>query len=100
MVIDEFGGYRHIIGSSSNCYYGVDTKTGRLLWKVNFENQRGLNLTNAIVYNEYVFISSGYEKGCMLFKLKASGEGLAPETIWRSELMDNHHSGVILHNGY
>jgi outer membrane protein assembly factor BamB len=100
MIIDEFGGYRQIIGASSNCFYSVDTRTGKLLWKVDFENQRELNLTDAIVYNEYVFISSGYGKGSMLVKLKSSGKEIIPETIWQSVLMDNHHGGVILHNGY
>ena len=99
-VVNEFGGYRQIIGSSSNCYYGVDTRTGKLLWKVDFENERGLNITDAIVYNEYVFLSSGYGKGSMLIKLKATGKEIVPETVWQSGLMDNHHGGVILHNGY
>jgi outer membrane protein assembly factor BamB len=99
-IIKEFGGYRQIIGSSSNCYYGVDTRTGKLLWKVDFANQRELNLTDAISYNEYVFLSSGYGKGSMLVKLKVSGKAIVPETVWQSSLMDNHHGGVILHNGY
>ena len=99
-VLKEFGGYRQIIGSSSNCYYGVDTRTGKLLWKVDFENQRGLNVTDAIVYNEYVFISSGYGKGSLLVKLKVSGKEIIPETVWQSDLMDNHHGGVIFHDGY
>lgn len=100
MVVDEFGGYRQIIGSSSNCFYSVDTKTGKMLWKVDIVNQRELNLTDAIVYNDYVFISSGYGKGSMLIKSKATGKTIIPETVWQSALMDNHHGGVILHNGY
>ena len=100
MVIDEFGGYRQIIGSTSNCYYSVDSRTGKLLWKVDVVNQRELNNTDAIVYNDYVFISTGYGKGSMLVKLKASGKEIVPETVWQSALMDNHHGGVILHNGY
>jgi outer membrane protein assembly factor BamB len=100
LVIKEFGGYRQVIGSGSNCYYGADIKTGKLLWKVDFENQRELNVADAISYNEYVFISSGYGKGSMLIKLKASGKIIVPETVWQSALMDNHHGGVILHNGY
>ncbi len=99
-VVFEYGGYRHVTGSSSNCYYGVDAATGRLLWKVDFENQRGLNLTDAIVKDEYVFITSGYGKGSMLFRLKPSGNRFIPETVWQSKLMDNHHGGVILHDGY
>ncbi len=78
----------------------MDTKTGKLLWKVDYKNRQGLNVTDVIVNNEYVFISSGYGKGSMLLKLKVSGEEIIPETVWHSELMDNHHGGVILHNGY
>jgi outer membrane protein assembly factor BamB len=100
MVIMEYGGYRQIVGASSSCFYGIDTGTGRLLWKVDFENQRELNLTDAICYNEYVFVTSGYAKGSMLVKLRPSGKGFTPETVWQSGLMDNHHGGVILHNGF
>ncbi|MBN2481137.1 MAG: PQQ-like beta-propeller repeat protein [Bacteroidales bacterium] len=99
-VIMEFGGYRQIIGASSDCYYGIDTRTGKLLWKVDFRNKEGLNITDAIVYNDYVFISSGYGKGSMLIKLKVSGEEIIPETIWQTEIMDNHHGGVIFHDDY
>ena len=100
MVIDEFGGYRQIIGSNSNYFYGVDTRTGKLLWKVDFVNERELNNTDAIIYKDYVFMTSGYGKGSMLIKLNASGKTIIPETVWQSALMDNHHGGVILHDGF
>jgi outer membrane protein assembly factor BamB len=100
LVIDEFGGFRQIIGASSNCFYSIDSRTGKLLWKVDVANQRELNNTDAIIYNEYVFISSGYGKGSMLLKLKSSGKSITTETVWQNELMDNHHGGVVLHNGY
>jgi len=99
-VIMEFGGFRQIVSSSGHFYYGVDSKTGKLLWKFDFENQRELNNTDAIIHNEYVFISSGYGKGSVLFKLKNSEKGIITEKVWQSELMDNHHGGVILDNGY
>ena len=100
MVIMEYGGYRQIVGASSNCFYAVDTRTGSLLWNVNFQNQRELNLTDAICHNEYVFLTSGYGMGSMLVKLTPSEKGFVAETVWQSKLMDNHHGGVILHNGY
>jgi outer membrane protein assembly factor BamB len=100
MVIHEYNGYRMIVGASSNCYYGVDTETGRLLWKFNFVNARELNLTDPVIHNEYVFVTSGYGKGSMLVKLKTSINEFTPETVWQSGLMDNHHGGVIFHDGY
>jgi len=100
MVINTFGGIRQIVGASSDCFYGVDTRTGKLLWKVDFENQRGLNITDAVCHKEYVFLTSGYGKGSMLVKLKPSEKGFLTETVWQSLLMDNQHGGVILDNGY
>ncbi len=29
-----------------------------------------------------------------------SDGNILPETVWQTDLMDNHHGGVILHDGY
>jgi outer membrane protein assembly factor BamB len=99
-VIHETGGYRQLISASSDYYYGIDLKSGKLLWKYNFVNQRELNLTDAVCYNEYVLLTSGYGKGSELIRLKPNVTGLNAEQVWKSDLMDNHHGGVILHNGF
>ena len=100
LIISEFGGYRQLIGMSSNLVYGVDIKTGKLLWSSKFENDHGLNITNPIIYNEYVFVSTGYGKGSMLIKLSTSGKEIKPSVVWETLLMDNQHGGVILNKGY
>ena len=99
-VMFEFGGYRQVIGGSAICYYGIDTKTGKLLWTVDVRNQNECNISDAIVFNDYVFISSGYGLGSKLFRLRVSGKEITPEKIWESSLMDNQFGGVILHNGF
>ena len=99
-VMMEYGGIRQVIGSNGYFYYGVDAGTGRLLWKIDFVNQRELNNTDAIVHENYVFVSSGYGKGSKLTELEYTEKGIVPKTVWESELMDNHHGGVILHEGY
>jgi outer membrane protein assembly factor BamB len=99
-VIGKIGGYEQVTGASAICYYGVDTKTGRLLWTVDVINQQACNISDAVLFKDYVFISSGYAKGSMLYRLNISGKEINPEKIWESKLMDNHHGGVILHNGY
>ncbi|MBI5010300.1 MAG: PQQ-like beta-propeller repeat protein [Bacteroidia bacterium] len=99
-MIMEFGGYRQLIASSSLCYYSVDTKTGKLLWTADFKNERGLNISDVVISNDLVFMTSGYGKGSMLIKLKPSDGKINTETVWQSEIMDNHHGGVILHKGF
>jgi outer membrane protein assembly factor BamB len=100
LIIKDFGRFRQIIGASSNCFYSVDVKTGKLLWKFDYENQHSLNCVDAITFNEYVFITTT-GKGCTLLKMKPSGEKLSVETVWQNnQVMDNYHGGILLHNGY
>jgi outer membrane protein assembly factor BamB len=99
-LLVDHGGYRHLIGGSSTSYYGVDSKTGELLWKVDVLNQQACNISDAVFHNGHIFISSGYGLGSMLYKLNVSGREIRPEKVWQSSLMDNHHGGVIFHNGY
>ncbi len=100
LVIFEYGGYRQLSGLSSNCIYGVDSKSGKLLWHVEYENSRSNNVADIIFHNGNVFASSGYGKGSILIRLKASGKEITTETVWNTDLMDNHHGGIILHHGY
>ncbi|MCK4991533.1 MAG: PQQ-binding-like beta-propeller repeat protein [Bacteroidales bacterium] len=100
LVMFEYGDYQQLTGLSSNCIYGVDSKTGKMLWNVEYENSRSNNVMDPIFHDGYIFASSGYGKGSILLNLNASGGEIKPETIWHTDLMDNHHGGVILHKGY
>lgn len=99
-VVHDFGGYRQIVGASSAGYYGVDAATGKLLWLVDFINQHACNITDAVVSDEHVFVTSGYGRGSMMFRLNVSGDSIVPQKVWEFEPFDNHHGGVILHEGY
>jgi outer membrane protein assembly factor BamB len=99
-IIFEHGGYRQIAGVTSKSIYGLDTKTGKLLWFMEYENSRENNIADPIFHDGYIFTSSGYGKGSILIKLIVSGSKIIPETVWQTELMDNLHGGVILHKGY
>jgi len=100
LIIFDHGGYHQIAGLSSNTIYGVDSNTGVLLWQTGFENSRSNNVSDPIYYKGHLFASSAYGKGSILLNLKVSGDGITPETVWQTERMDNHHGGVILHDGY
>lgn len=100
LIAFDHGGCHQLAGLSSNTIFGVDSENGKLLWQVNYENSRSNNVADPIYHDGYIFASSGYGKGSILIKLKDSGNGITPETIWQTELLDNHHGGVILHDGY
>jgi outer membrane protein assembly factor BamB len=100
LIINDFGGFRQLIGASSNCFYGVDVKSGKLLWKYDYENQYSLNCADAVARNEYVFLTTA-GKGCTLLKMKPSEGRLLVEKVWQNEkVMDNYHGGALLNDAY
>ena len=98
LVMFDHRGHRQLAGLSSNRIFALDAKSGGLLWQVDYENSRSNNVCDPIFHDGYLFASSGYGKGSLLLKL--GGHRISPETVWQTELMDNHHGGVILHEGY
>lgn len=97
-VIHDFGGFHQLINASSNCYFGIDTENGKLLWKYDFTNQYDFNSIDPVVHNEYV-LASGSGVGSELIKLKSNGSGITTEKVWETDLMDNYHGGIIYHDG-
>ena len=99
-VIADNSGFRQIISLTSDNVYGLDSKTGNLLWTVPQNNKTNNNCTDIIYHDGYVFSSTGYNKGSILIKLSAKEGKVEAEKIYDTKLLDNHHGGVILHNGY
>jgi outer membrane protein assembly factor BamB len=100
LIIFEYGGYKQVAGMTGKSIFGLDSEKGELLWIVGFANSNENNITDPIYYDGYLFASSGYGKGSILLKLEVSGDKIIPKTVWQNDLMDNHHGGIILNNGY
>lgn len=75
-------------GRSYNC---IEAETGKLLWSHDWRTSYGVNAADAILHNDQVFISSGYEKGAALLQL-GSGQ---PTVVWQSKVMRNQMSPSI-----
>lgn len=90
------GGADLAIVSSGKAFIAVDVKTGKQVWSFPWSTQYGVNAADPIVQEDYVFISSGYNKGGALLKL---GEG-EPKAIWQSKEMRNQMNPSVLVNGH
>jgi outer membrane protein assembly factor BamB len=99
-VIADNSGFRQIVSLTSDYVYGLDSKNGNLLWTVPQNNKTNNNCTDLIYHDGYVLSSTGYNKGSILIKLSVKDGKAAAETVYDTKLMENHHGGVILHNGY
>jgi outer membrane protein assembly factor BamB len=100
-VIATIGGVEQIVILSANRVLGFEPNQGRLLWQFEFGNQRENSCTDAIVSDGLVYATTGYGGGCILLRPKRMQDGtFNVEQVWKSELLDNHHGGVLLLDGH
>lgn len=99
-VLADHGGHRQLIAFTEANLYSISAANGEKFWTLPFRNARGHNCPDIVYHDGHVFASSGYGLGSMLVKLGVSGGKPTAAKVYETKLLDNHHGGVILHNGY
>jgi len=94
-----FGGKRYIVGFTGNGAIIVEAKTGKLALQIPWQTAWKINASSPIFHDGYLFLTSGYRTGCGLLKLKASGDKLQAESIWKSKVLMNKFQSCILYQG-
>ena len=99
-VVANIDEVEQIITMSQKRVLSFDPDKGHLLWQFEFGNKRENSCTDVIVSDGLVFASSGYGGGCILLRPKRKDDGkFSVEQVWKSDLLDNHHGGVVLLDG-
>jgi outer membrane protein assembly factor BamB len=100
IVLADIGDGRQLITQSASRVLSFDPDNGKLLWDYPFANARENNVADVIVSQSLVYASSGYGKGSVLLKPELGADGkYSVKPVWTSELLDNHHGGVLLVDG-
>jgi outer membrane protein assembly factor BamB len=100
-VFAEIDGVEQVITMSANRVLSFDPKDGCLLWDYSFGNKRGNNVADVIINKGLVYASSGYGGGSILLQPQRQTSGkFIVKSVWTSDVLDNHHGGVLLLNGH
>jgi outer membrane protein assembly factor BamB len=95
-AVFELGGRPLLATLNSSHLLVLDLTDGKELagasWKTSFDT----NSTTPIVIGDTIFVSTGYDKGCALFRFE-SGQ---LTTIYRNKSMRNHMNNSILLDGH
>lgn len=94
IIVADFGGKRHYIQLTAEHVFGLEAKTGKLLWKAERKGKTAV-IPTPVFDNGYVFVTSGYSVGCNLFKLSPDQGGFKAEQVYQNKVLQNHHGGVI-----
>jgi outer membrane protein assembly factor BamB len=105
-ILINYAGKKMIVNISMGHVFGVDASNGIILWKVSHEQSSDPNLRRfelikctTPLYNEgMVYVTGGYDTGSIMVKI--ADDGKSANIAWTDSILDDHHGGVVLVNGY
>jgi outer membrane protein assembly factor BamB len=93
------GGTRYVVGFTGKSFLIADAKSGRLALEHPWETAYEVNAAQPIFHDGLLWIGSGYDTGCGLFKLTAAGDKLTAEQVWKSKVLLNKFQSAVLYEG-
>ncbi len=94
-IISNLGGRKHYVQLTQQTLAGVDAETGRIIWSAQRKGATAV-IPTPVIYNNIVFVTSGYGVGCNAFQVGGSGGRMAARQIYANRDLVNHHGGVVL----
>lgn len=94
-------GQKQIIFFNADGLFATTADDGKELWRVKWHTEYECNIcTPLLIGKDQLFVSSGEDVGCAMFKLSAA----APEISWESKgkksVMENYWANSVYHDGY
>jgi outer membrane protein assembly factor BamB len=89
----EIAGVKQFVQITGQSVVGVSPE-GKVLWVAKRAGKTAV-VPTPIVYEDQVFVTSGYGVGCNLFKVTKSGDKFSAEQVYANTDMANHHGGLI-----
>jgi outer membrane protein assembly factor BamB len=105
-ILITSAGRKVIINISLGHVFGIDASNGEILWKVSHDQSGDPNLrrfdlikcTTPLYKDGMVYVTGGYDTGGMMIRI--ADDGKSATVAWTDPVLDNHHGGVVLVNGY
>lgn len=92
-------GQRYVVGFLAKSVVIV-TPEGQEVCRIPWKTDWDVNAAGPIFHDGHLFISSGYDTGSALFKLKRDGDKLTAEQLWKSKVLLSKFQTAILHQGH
>jgi len=94
IIVETIGGVRQYIQVTDRNVFGVEAKTGKVLWRGPAPGKVAV-IPTPIYADNQVFVACGYGVGCRSYRLSKDGDAFKSEQAYDNKVMVNHHGGVV-----
>lgn len=92
-------GVEQYVNLTAKGVIAVRAKDGKFLWRYDAPASKAANCASCVSSGDSVFAASGYKTGGGRVDIKLDGDKFNPKEVFFSKKMQNHHGGLILHDG-
>ena len=102
-ILINHSGKKLIVNVSASYIFAVDPSTGKIVWKIkhldiNAEKAEEIKCVTPVYYDGKIYVTGGYDHGGIMLSLTDGGNKAT--VAWTDQLLDVHHGGVVLVNGF
>ncbi len=91
---------RQVVFFTGRGLVGVTPEDGTVLWRYPWTTNDNCNVATPIVSGNYVFISSGYDRGCVLLEISRNGGDWTAAAVYQHRSMRNHFATSVLYEDH
>lgn len=101
-IIGELAGKEQLVCLTGSGLVGMNPDDGTIYWCFPWQTRFGGNVATPILVGDYIFVSTGYGKGCGVVKIEVKKNGtMQPKWAYKNNpRMENHFSTSIFHDGH
>lgn len=102
-ILVEYNNIKQVVTVTKSYILGVSPENGKILWKFDFGKYTGTanrsnNCTTPLYANGNIYVTSGYDHSGVMLKLSPDCSGVS--LVWKDDVLDNHHGGVVKIGNY
>jgi outer membrane protein assembly factor BamB len=89
-------GVRQLLVFTNKALVSLSPGDGTILWRFAWQTSGGFNIATPIAFDNYVFLSSAYGKGCALLEISTNADGsLCAESVYEHNRMRNYFASSV-----
>jgi outer membrane protein assembly factor BamB len=109
-ILINYSGKKLLINVSASYIFAVDPVAGKIVWKIKhldvnaekalaeWSDAPAIKCVTPLYKDGKIYVTGGYNHGGIMLNLTEGGNKAV--VVWTDDILDVHHGGVVLINGY